>query len=364
MLHVYLFLLCLPLLFFLDPLYRKLISFLTSAAATIVRSKESTDVGVVVSRTKYESSNGGSVDVDVSSSSTADHLVILVHGILGCAANWKYVANQFVRTLPDKVTIHSSESNMFRLTLDGVDVMGERLAAEVIEVVNRRPEVKRISFVAHSVGGLVSRYAIGRLYRPPRQNAEDNPSGVDNDGNSKGTICGLEPVNFITFASPHLGSRGNGQVPFLFGVPAIEKVASYISHWIFGRTGTQLFLVDDIGQGKPPLLLQMVEDCGELHFMSGLQSFKRRVAYSNVGYDHIVGWRTSSIRRQSELPKWEESITGKYPHVVYEEFSKGDAAETSANVSLEVVNGDTIEGKEASDCPPKIIVGKGGCKLP
>lgn len=30
--------------------------------------------------------------------------------------------------------------------------------------------------------------------------------------NARGTIGGLEAVNFITVATPHLGSRGNKQV--------------------------------------------------------------------------------------------------------------------------------------------------------
>lgn len=72
-----------------------------------------------------------------------------------------------------------------------------------------------ISFVAHSVGGLVARYAIGRLYRPPKsENVEDsitNRCEVD----SRATIGGLKAMNFITVATPHLGSRGNKQVPYL-----------------------------------------------------------------------------------------------------------------------------------------------------
>ncbi|PIN05036.1 hypothetical protein CDL12_22423 [Handroanthus impetiginosus] len=66
----------------------------------------------------------------------------------------------------------------------------------------------------------------------------------------------------------------------------------------------------------------MVEDSEEYSFMSALRSFERRVVYSNVGFDHIVGWRTSSIRRDSELPKWEDSVDEKYPHIVYEERCK------------------------------------------
>lgn len=89
----------------------------------------------------------------------------------------------------------------------------QHLLNQVIEVINRRPQIRKISFVAHSVGGLVARYAIGRLYRPRRKSQEEY-EGCDSF-DYKGSICGLEAVNFITVATPHLGSRGNKQVPFL-----------------------------------------------------------------------------------------------------------------------------------------------------
>ncbi|ONK73504.1 uncharacterized protein A4U43_C04F32300 [Asparagus officinalis] len=289
-----------------------------------------------------ESVNGGT-DVRGCSEppSSADHLVVMVHGILGSTANWKFAANQFVRTLPDKVIVHCSERNINKLTLDGVDVMGERLANEVIEVVNRMPEVKKISFISHSVGGLVARYAIGRLYRPPEEKLESDPPGGVYDNDSRGTILGLEAMNFITIATPHLGSRGNKQVPFLFGVTAIEMVASRVIHWIFGRTGKHLFLCDN--DGEPPLLLRMVEDSGDHCFMSALKAFTRRVAYSNAVHDNIVGWRTSSIRRNSELPKWEEPLCETYPHVVYEELSKAVVYEKPLEEDI-VKNSTQVDG--------------------
>lgn len=251
---------------------------------------------------------------DESDVSSADHLVVMVNGILGSSADWKFAAEQFVKSLPDKVFVHRSEKNASSQTLDGVDVMGERLSEEVLELIKQKPNLRKISFVAHSVGGLVARYSIGRLYRPPSVNDSESEE-------SKATIGGLIPVNFIAVATPHLGSRGNKQVPFLFGVSALEKVAVAIIHWIFRRTGRHLFLTDN-EDGKPPLLKRMLEDYGDLKFMSALRSFHRRVAYANVGYDHIVGWRTSSIRRNIELPKWEDSVNEKYPHVVYEERCK------------------------------------------
>ncbi|KAL0400998.1 UNVERIFIED_CONTAM: ATP-dependent 6-phosphofructokinase, chloroplastic [Sesamum latifolium] len=282
-----------------------------------------------------ETGNGGEdvYSCKESDASSADHLVVMVHGFLEevssfthvvevkNGSDWKFGAEQFVQRLPDKVFVHCSERNAAKLTLDGVDVMGERLAEEVLEVIKRKPGLRKISFVAHSVGGLVARYAIGKLYRPPEGGSAEEVSTNVSTEESKGTIADLQPMNFITVATPHLGSRGNKQVPFLFGVPAFERAAGLVIHWIFRRTGRHLFLRDD-DEGKPPLLKRMVEDNEESLFMSALRSFKRRVAYSNVGYDHIVGWRTSSIRRNSELPKWEDSVDEKYPHVVYEERCK------------------------------------------
>ncbi|KAL4385079.1 hypothetical protein GQ457_15G007360 [Hibiscus cannabinus] len=169
-----------------------------------------------------------------SDSLSADHLVIMVHGILGSSSDWKFGAEQFVKRLPDKVFVHCSEHNMSERTLDGVDIMGERLAKEVstnfimsLRLFKKSQIYAKISFVAHSVGGLVARYAIGRLYRPPKEEVKEDTSGNGCKEEAEGTIGGLEAMNFITVATPHLGSRGNKQVPFLFGVTAFEKAAKH-----------------------------------------------------------------------------------------------------------------------------------------
>jgi triacylglycerol esterase/lipase EstA (alpha/beta hydrolase family) len=86
---------------------------------------------------------------------------------------------------------------------------------QVRQIVQRRRNLRKISFVAHSLGGLITRYAIGKLYEP----AMDETSSCDTDKTSDeqnvpgaGKIAGLEPINFITSATPHLGSRWNKQV--------------------------------------------------------------------------------------------------------------------------------------------------------
>uniref|UniRef100_A0A5B6ZLP0 Putative lipase ROG1 isoform X4 n=1 Tax=Davidia involucrata TaxID=16924 RepID=A0A5B6ZLP0_DAVIN len=231
----------------------------------------------------FDSLNGSEDVFDAASAEAKlrpEHLIIMVNGIIGSAADWRYAADQLVKKLPDKVIVHRSECNSSRLTFDGVDRMGERLAEEVLDVVKLWPEVQKISFVAHSLGGLVARYAIGRLYELfPKMESSGiigNGSGRDHSSNLtqcieqhyKTRIAGLEPMNFITFATPHLGSRGHKQLPFLCGFPFLERRASQTAHWIVGRSGKHLFLTDN-DDGRPPLLLRMVNDSDDLKFICG-----------------------------------------------------------------------------------------------
>ncbi|VFQ70177.1 unnamed protein product [Cuscuta campestris] len=251
----------------------------------------------------------------VDSKVQPEHLVIMVNGLIGSAADWRYAAKQFVRRLPERVVVHCSECNYSRLTFDGVDRMGDRLAEEVVDVVKRWPGMHKISFVSHSLGGLVARYAVGRLFVHPSAAETTNVDGRDKYDD--GSIAGLEPMNFITVATPHLGSRGHKQLPLLCGLPLLEKGVSQTAHLLVGRSGKHLFLTDN-DDGKPPLLLRMANDSNDLKFISALRAFKRRVVYANANYDHVVGWRTSSIRRQSELPKANILVKDtRYPHIVH-----------------------------------------------
>ncbi|KAH7671764.1 putative alpha/beta hydrolase protein [Dioscorea alata] len=252
-----------------------------------------------------------------------DHLVVMVHGLVGSAEDWRFAAEQFARRLTNNVIVHCSECNSTLLTFDGVDLMGERLAEEVQSILNRRSGIRKISFVAHSLGGLIARYAIGRLYSPIiKESAHVNGTSSCKDNVLNSGIAGLVPMNFITFASPHLGSGGHNQLPFLCGLPFLERSASEAAHLIVGRTGKHLFLTDS-DDGKPPLLIRMAGD-DDIKFRSALKSFKRRVAYANANFDHMVGWRTSSIRRQHELPKYHLLVADEnYPHIVY--VDKGNA---------------------------------------
>ncbi|XP_058095598.1 uncharacterized protein LOC131241011 isoform X2 [Magnolia sinica] len=255
-----------------------------------------------------------------------DHLVVLVHGILASPSDWTYVEAELKRRLGSNFLIYASSSNTYTKTFTGIDGAGRRLADEVMQVVRKTESLKRISFLAHSLGGLFARYAIAALYSSNAFGKPENPAGHINGNPEKstnalklGAIAGLEPINFITLATPHLGVRGKRQFPFLLGVPLLEKLAPPIAPFLIGRTGRQLFLTDG-RPSKPPLLLRMASDCEDGKFLSALGAFRCRILYANVSYDHMVGWRTSSIRRETELVKPPLRSLDGYKHVVDVEY--------------------------------------------
>lgn len=290
----------------------------------ILRCFRSLDYGYP---TVEEVDNHGNVDMESAlNHKHPTHLVVMVNGLIGSPKNWRFCAKQFLKEFPNDLIVHCSKCNSALATLDGVDVMGSRLADEVISVIQRYPNLQKISFIGHSLGGLIARYAVAKLYTQDYTNQACQQNGdvksvASNDLCSEyitnGKIAGLEPINFITIASPHLGSRGHRQVPMFCGVRSLERLGFYTSV-IIKRTGRHVYLKDKVN-GQPPLLVQMANDSEDLKFISALQSFKRRVVYANVLSDHLVGWSTSSIRRRSELPKRKNlARSARYPHILKE----------------------------------------------
>ncbi|XP_027356421.1 uncharacterized protein LOC113865837 isoform X2 [Abrus precatorius] len=251
-----------------------------------------------------------------------DHLLILVHGIWSSPSDWTYAEAELKEHLGKDFLIYASSSNAYNKTLTGIDEAGKRLADEVMQLVKKTKSLKKISFLAHSLGGLFARYAIDVLYSTDTYSSGQtgDPANcmmenLQRTDFSRGMIAGLEPVNFITLATPHLGVRGKKQLPFLFGISILEKLAAPIAPFFVGQTGRQLFLTDGKPE-KPPLLLKMASDCEDGKFISALGAFRCRVVYANVSYDHMVGWRTSSIRREIELGKSPRKSLDGYKHVV------------------------------------------------
>ena len=169
-----------------------------------------------------------------TASSSQKHLIILANGLFGSRHNWNYISEVLHEHLDTEITlIHVSKANEFTATYAGIDTCGHRLAAEINSIVVATPSLERISFIGHSMGGLIARYAAGELYNPQDQ-----------------SIAGLKPTHYVSMATPHLGceprSTSPAQIPLVswLKLPLAGTISPAISSTFYRRTGGQFFLND------------------------------------------------------------------------------------------------------------------------
>lgn len=81
----------------------------------------------------------------------------------------------------------------------------------------------------------MARYAIGKLYRPPKSENVEDSSISECSTDLTGTIGGLEAMNFVTVATPHLGSRGHKQVCALFIHSLRVKISEFTFFFFLAR---------------------------------------------------------------------------------------------------------------------------------
>lgn len=171
----------------------------------------------------------------------------------------------------DKLHILTAKGNSGNFTYDGIELGAERVTHEVedtLEQLEREGKgIKKLSVVGYSLGGLVARYVIGLLF-------------------SKGWFSKLEPVNFTTFATPHLGIR----TP-LFGVQG--KIWNLLGSRALSVSGRQLFTIDLFRNNKQPLL-SVLADPNSI-FIQALSRFKNRALYANIINDRSAPYYTTCI---------------------------------------------------------------------
>ena len=164
-----------------------------------------------------------------------------------------------------------AETNSNTFTYDGIDLGAERVTQEIETYVqgleNKGSSIKKISIVGYSLGGLVARYIIGLLY-------------------SKGWFERMKPVNFTTFATPHLGVK----TPLL-GIQ--YKVLNFLGSRSLSTSVRKLFTIDTYRDTNRPIL-SVLADPGSI-FMLALAQFSHRVLYANIINDRSAPYHTTSI---------------------------------------------------------------------
>ncbi|CAG8537351.1 11666_t:CDS:2 [Paraglomus brasilianum] len=250
------------------------------------------------------------------------HFVVWVHGLWGNPGHLEYFVEQLDEKHGDQIHILNAKCNTSEYTYDGVDICGERLTEEIMGeykvLKDRNYKVTKFSIIGYSLGGLVSRYAIGALY-------------------DDGFFKEVEPLLFTTFATPHLGIRREDDTTY-------NKVFNWISSHLLSKTGEQLQLIDKYEDGKP--LIHVLADPGKV-FYKALSIFKYRKLYANTYNDRTVPFWTAAIVDVNPFDKMDKlniTIDKNWPSIIEsiqlkEESSTVDTMTLAKNVPRYIIAG-------------------------
>lgn len=211
------------------------------------------------------------------------HLLACVHGMWGQPSHVTRMAEIMRETHAKaqdgvELDVLVAETNREAHTYDGVDWGAERVVQEVkdrIAVIeapeaNPRKKVTRFSIIGYSLGGLLSRYAVGILYS----------TGFFDDGKVK-------PVNFATIATPNIGLLRYNTL--------LSTVTNTFGPTFLSRTGKHFYAKDadewGAGEGKP--LLEVMSEKGSV-FYDALTKFQHVTFAANAINDITVPFITAA----------------------------------------------------------------------
>jgi hypothetical protein len=113
-----------------------------------------------------ESMSSKTDDIQPAKGSSGSHLIVFVHGLLGNESDLRIYRNKLVHYLTDLgistycLSFLISKSNL-DTTFMHISTLGNNLANEIVDHINtENVTVDKISFVCHSLGGIIARLAI------------------------------------------------------------------------------------------------------------------------------------------------------------------------------------------------------------
>lgn len=224
-------------------------------------------------------SNAVLVTDDAKATATTTHLIILAHGIDGAASDMHAVREAILGLHIAGVEVWETRANEGSFTHDGIFKCAERIWIELLPAIEERTaslqSPLRISFVGHSMGGLMLRAVSAILHASPQSQ----------DVSLDTLVC---------IASPHLGCRllgnggGGGVAPLMSALgPSMMRAGLRL---IKGSTGPDLLLDND----------SLARLCDEAHCRA-LAAFRRRIVYTNGSGDWLVNVESASLLAASEL---------------------------------------------------------------
>jgi hypothetical protein len=215
-----------------------------------------------------------------------------------------------------------SISNENTKSLNGLKTGGESLASEIVDLIGKNSQLRRISVVGNSLGGLYSRYAMQLLFNDSDQ-----------------TIAGLQPHRFMSIATPHLGVR-NWTFVDDFGLSAPDIVKRLVSRTMLS-TGRDIFSIQEEYDGKEPKETLLSRMATEETFLSPLRSFSSRRLYANLQKDFVVPLGTAAFMDDFSVKKLREKH-GRTSGIV--SLLKTDKIENTSDRQINLSNTDKMIG--------------------
>lgn len=215
------------------------------------------------------------------------HLVVLQHGIGGHIEDLSKISAALDAAFPGRLECVVSYANDDQIggvikdrivkggTNDGVKAGGARLAHLIKE--KTKPAHRYLSCVGHSLGGIYCRQALQVL-------EEENWFST----------CGIQPVNFVTLASPHLG---------ITEIQSYYRGGIWVCGCYLGETVRDLALNSDV-----------VDNLSNETAIRALGRFERRAVYGNLDDDMWV--RVCSALIVSAPPIMEGKLDAGVPKSV------------------------------------------------
>lgn len=196
------------------------------------------------------------------------HLVIITHGIFSnLTADMAYLKESLEDNVNDNLLIKGFSGNAGKTEV-GVKKMGTKQGKHIMSLINnlltQNIKIDKISFIAHSLGGLTQLYSIKYIL------------DCEADFFNKRSI---RPHNLIFMASPLLGMLN--EISFVF--------SWLLDLGTLGKTGRDLTLSRSNLKGRP-VLEQLPDQVHEF-----MKQCKNLILYANILNDGIVPLRTSSL---------------------------------------------------------------------
>ncbi|KAF4596752.1 hypothetical protein EYR38_008143 [Pleurotus pulmonarius] len=237
----------------------------------------------------------------MSTSFVPVHLLVLIHGMWGHPSHLHQLVRRmekkhpFSATTGTKLWVLNARTNSEELTYDGIDWGGERVVdeidAEVADITAGGGRVTRLSVTGYSLGGIIARYVIGILHQ-------------------RGFFRDVEPINFNTIATPHIGMPRYASL-------LSALMAACAKH--LSRTGKQLYCLDTWSTtGRS--LLEVMADPDHI-FYKALASFRYVRIYANAVNDVTVPYVTGAIELQDPFANTASSgvqieLDESYPPII------------------------------------------------